>query len=330
MSEESEKNYGKVTEWPEQMLDVKFVSCADSSLQPMVYYDPKCGKKCPLLVGLHGWSRDYTHPSGAPFGSWCVDNDWAFIYPESRGSNHRPESLCSEQVVDDILSAVEYACKHADIDQDRIYLCGGPGGGHLALIMASRAPTIWAGASAWSPFWNLEEWWREIRHSQKFWKFARQIGGACGEEPGKSPEADHQYALRSPMTWLQHATDVPLDINAGINDGRRGSVAFRHALHAYRQVSSDPEMSAEDIEAFYKLIHPPAHLKENVSDPLYPKRLILRRHSGNARITVFDGTAQIIHNAALNWLALQRRGQPAVWSIKSLFALPRRNPTTIQ
>ena len=60
MSEESEKNYGKVTEWPEQMLDVKFVSCADSSLQPMVYYDPKCGKKCPRSPGPvagKSWSR---------------------------------------------------------------------------------------------------------------------------------------------------------------------------------------------------------------------------------------------------------------------------------
>ena len=328
MSEEHAKDYSKIMEWPDGMLDVSFKSTADNTRQPMAYYAPKT--KSPLLVALHGWSRDYTHPSGAPYAQWCVDNDWALVYPEFRGSNHKPESLCSEFVVDDILSAVEYACNHDHIDEDRIYLCGGPGGGHVALIMASRAPTLWAGATAWSPFWDLASWHREIKHSQKFWKFARQIGGACGGEPGKTPEADDQYKWRSPMSWLQYAGDVPLDINAGINDGRRGSVPFRHALHAYRQVSGDPALSEEDIENFYLKIHPPPHLKQDVKDPLYSKRLKFRRSHNNARITIFDGTAEILHESAMNWLALQRRGQKAVWSIKTLFAPRRRRPTTVQ
>jgi pimeloyl-ACP methyl ester carboxylesterase len=329
VSGEQGKDYSKMSDWPDGMLDVSFLSSADDSRQPMAYYAPEAGGKCPLLVALHGWSRDYTHPSGAPFAHWCVDNGWALAYPEFRGSNHKPESLCSEFVANDILSAVRYTCSHAEIDLDRIYLCGGPGGGHVALLMASRAPELWAGVSAWSPYWDLAEWWHEIRHSQKFWKFARQIGGACGGEPGTAPEVDEQYQWRSPRFWLQHATGLPLDINAGINDGRRGSVAFRHAVHAYRQVSGDPAMSEEDVETFYTRLHPPPHLKQQVRDPLYPKRLILRRNHNNARITVFDGTAQILHNAALNWLALQRRGQGAVWSIKTLFAPPRRGTTTV-
>ena len=37
---------------------------------------------------------------------------------------------------------------------------------------------------------------------------------------------------------------------------------------------------------------------------------IFRRASGNTRVTIFEGGHEIVHQAALNWLAKQRKGQP--------------------
>jgi len=47
----------------------------------------------------------------------------------------------------------------------------------------------------------------------------------------------------------------------------------------------------------------PPHLAGDWSDPLYGERRVLfRRQSGNARITLFDGGHEIIYGAALGWL----------------------------
>jgi hypothetical protein len=62
--------------------------------------------------------------------------------------------------------------------------------------------------------------------------------------------------------------------------------------------------------------------KQNVpflsaADPLYAsKPVLLRRRSGSARLTVFDGGHDIVHEAGLTWLEAQRRGGPAAWDVK--------------
>jgi len=50
----------------------------------------------------------------------------------------------------------------------------------------------------------------------------------------------------------------------------------------------------------------PQELLTDKSDPYYgDKRVLLRRQSNNARITIFDGGHEIIPNAALHWLQQQ-------------------------
>jgi hypothetical protein len=44
--------------------------------------------------------------------------------------------------------------------------------------------------------------------------------------------------------------------------------------------------------------------------------------SGNARVTIFEGKHQIIYLSALSWLAAQRKGQPAIWTIESPVKIP--------
>jgi hypothetical protein len=38
-------------------------------------------------------------------------------------------------------------------------------------------------------------------------------------------------------------------------------------------------------------------------------------------VTIFEGGHEIVHQAALNWLAMQRKGQPAVWDLKKFLPL---------
>jgi hypothetical protein len=43
--------------------------------------------------------------------------------------------------------------------------------------------------------------------------------------------------------------------------------------------------------------------------------------SGNTRVTIFEGGHEIVHQAALNWLAKQRRGQPPVWEVQEFIPI---------
>ena len=129
------------------------------------------------------------------------------------------------------------------------------------------------------------------------------------------------------MTWLPRAAGVPLDINHGIRDGRKGSVPFTHSLHAWNAVMSESKdniLPTAEIELFYKTQKLPAHpaFVAPEPDPLYGKRRpVFRRTEGNTRLTIFAGGHEIIHPAALNWLAAQRRGKPAVWELREIAEL---------
>jgi hypothetical protein len=53
----------------------------------------------------------------------------------------------------------------------------------------------------------------------------------------------------------------------------------------------------------------PKELRAQDPDPTYgDKRVLFRRESGAARITLFDGAHEIVHDAAFEWLeTLQKK-----------------------
>ncbi len=116
--------------WPEAVREIKYPSKADNTKQPALFYAPKVeAEQRPLLVGLHSWSSDYKQTMSVPYAKWCIEKKWNFIHPNFRGPNRRPEATGSELVVQDILSAVDYAKKNGAVDERRIYLVGASGGG---------------------------------------------------------------------------------------------------------------------------------------------------------------------------------------------------------
>ncbi|MDO5113151.1 MAG: prolyl oligopeptidase family serine peptidase [Planctomycetia bacterium] len=301
--------------WNAEVKTVFYTSSADNTEQPALFYAPETSDPVPLLVGLHTWSADYRQPN-TYFYHGAKKQGWAMICPNFRGSNTRPEACGSELAVEDIVSAVKYAQSRVAIDPNRIYLMGMSGGGHASMLLAGRHPEIWAGVCSWVGISDLAAWHRSTR--QKDLVYWKHLEKACGGAPGTSPEIDEQYRLRSPLTWLENARDVPLCINHGIHDGHTGSVPVSHAIWAFNRLAEPVRrLSDEQIRFFCENRKVPPELAAEVeNDPLYGKQTVLfRRSFQNVRLTIFEGGHGGVPNAGIEWLSRQIKGQKADWSV---------------
>ncbi|GAG09210.1 unnamed protein product, partial [marine sediment metagenome] len=104
------------------LMEIQYISSADESEQPAMFYAPDSKDGVPLVVALHTWSGNYRQRHHKAIEQWCVKNGWAYIHPDFRGPNRRPEATGSRLVVKDIVSAVEYAKEQTAIDASSIYL----------------------------------------------------------------------------------------------------------------------------------------------------------------------------------------------------------------
>lgn len=299
--------------WPTEVKGITYQSAADNTQQHCLVYDPHQDRSVPLLVALHTWSNDYRQPQ--PFyAQWCIQQGWAMIHPDFRGPNRTPDGCGSELAVQDVLSCVDEAQKTMNIDPDRIYLVGVSGGGHMALLLAGRAPERWAAVSAWCGIYDLAAWHQQTKAAGR--PYGQMLEVVCGGAPGTSEVVDSEYRLRSPASWLKKAVGLPLDIAAGISDGHSGSVPVSHSLHAYNKLATETDRIPEsEIVALAAEPRVPEELQRQLDDWLYGDNApVYRRVSGQVRVTLFKGGHQLLSNAALTWLAGQRKGAPANWN----------------
>jgi poly(3-hydroxybutyrate) depolymerase len=256
----------------------------------------------PLLVSLHSWSGDVEQRNQS-LEEATIAKGWIYLFPHFRGANQSPEACGSELAQQDILDAVTWAKKNYAIDESRTYLTGTSGGGHMTMLMAGRHPQVWAAASAWVGISDLAKW--HEKHA------AGRYGGmmrlSCGGAPGTSDEVDRQYRIRSPLTWLANAKDVPLDISAGVHDGHKGSVPIWHSLVAYNVVAranAAPVITDDEIAQLSgpnrRLVSPQD--SDRVVDSNFGRTIYLRRQAGLSRITIFEGGHEGITKATIAWL----------------------------
>lgn len=293
-------------EFPKEVRDIRYKSDADGTEQPALFYAPESKAPAPLLVSLHTWSFDYRQTMQISCAKWCVKNGWAYIQPDFRGPNTRPEATGSELAVKDITSAVDYAKSKANIDVKRIYLLGHSGGGYATLLMAGRAPDLWAAVSAWCPISDLTEWHQECVDRKI--AFSGDIEKSCGGNPAADAKAAEEARKRSAITYLEAAKKFSVDLNAGINDGHSGNpVPISQSLRAFNLLAPEKErLTEQQIKALTDKAAVPAELAFPGIDPAYGnKKVLFRRDSGNVRITLFDGGHEAIFNAGLEWLAKQ-------------------------
>ena len=298
--------------WAAELTTVQIPGKGES--QPARCYFPSetADKSIPLLVVLHSWSAGYEQTGFAEdCVAECERRTWAMIHPHFGGQNIRPEACASEQAVQDVLNAVAFARKQANIDAKRIYLVGTSGGGHMSLIMAGRHPELWAGVSAWVPISDLKAWHAEsVARKQKY---AANMESVCGGRPGDSAEVDTQYRNRSPITWLDRAKGVAIDINAGIDDGHTGSVPVSHSLIAFNQlakINGQPNQAfsptqVEDITVRRKIDIELTAV--GIAEPDRKHKILVRRNAGPARITLFAGGHEGDMPTAVRWLADQSK-----------------------
>lgn len=302
-------------EWPADVRQVEIPGSLGEIPQAALFWTAPGEAPAPLLVGLHTWSSRYLQTgSSLPYQEWCRRQGWHFIHPDFGGPNLTPRAMGSDAAVADVVRAVAWAKEHARVDPQRVYLIGVSGGGHMALLMAARHPELWAGVSAWCGIADIAQWHQDCRAEARFGRYADNIESALGGPPD-TPERRKEAARRSPVTWLAKARSIPLDIQAGVHDGRTGSVPFAHSLRAWNAVVGAP---AALPDAFVRDFYATQISGESAppADSLYGKRPpVFQRVHENTRVTLFEGGHEIIHTVALNWLAQQRQGQPAVWKV---------------
>ncbi|MCI5778370.1 MAG: prolyl oligopeptidase family serine peptidase [Lentisphaeria bacterium] len=298
---------------------IAFLSTGDSSMQPTLFSPARNSAPRPLAVCLHTWSADLSQPFDE-YMEQCEALDWHFLFPAFRGPNWTPEACGSPLVIADLESAVKFVCDRYAVDTERIYLAGGSGGGHAALLMAGTRPELFTAISAWCPITDLAAW-----HDQSLTRrneYAEHIRRACGGDPGCVRSAAQEAEKRSPLTYLGAAKNrVILDIAAGIHDGHTGSVPVSHSIDAFNLLAEEADrISPADEQYIVENERVPESLAFSGADPAFDagRRVLLRRISGKVRLTLFNSGHDMLHPAAFGFLAQQKRGMAPVWDSGTL------------
>ena len=303
-----------------ELQKITYLSEADASMQPALVCAAKGEEKRPLAVCLHTWSYDISRFYEDYLGK-CQERNWHFIYPLFRGPNWTPEACGSDLVVSDLECAVTYMKENYNVDESRIYLVGGSGGGHASILMAGRRPDLFTAIASYCPISDLAAWFKETyEKKQPSTKrdYDDHIFDACGGNPLTDERAAAEAKHRSPLTWLANAKGkVILDIETGIHDGHTGSVPISHAIRAFNVVAEEKDRISEaDIEFMVKNEQVPEHLRFEGHDAAYDSKhsVLLRRESGNVRLTLFEGTHEMLSSCAFGFLSRQVRGEKPDWS----------------
>jgi dipeptidyl aminopeptidase/acylaminoacyl peptidase len=292
-----------------QVEPIRIRSSLDGSQQRALWYDSGSRHARPLLVVLHSWSADYEQNLDIPFAEFAIGNDWVFVHPDFRGPNRRRQATASELAVQDVMDAVAFARGRAAVDPARIYLVGYSGGAMKALVLAGRHPEVWAGVAAWSPVYDIPDWYAYNRGRNGHYR--RTIAASCGGPPRPGTAAEAECRARSPYAHLARAAGrVPILIAHGMGDE---TVPLRHALDAYDALAAPEDRFSEHqrayIDTFGKLPPELRHAPPR-SDPLFDRAGVpirLERRSRAVTLVLHRGGHDMAYNAALRWLSQQRR-----------------------
>ena len=298
-------------ELPKQ-TKLETVSKLDGETQPILCWAPPeaMTQPTPLFVFLHSWSSDYRQDNTKWFTE-CVKHRWIWLHPNFRGINQSPKACGSKVARQDILDAIALARETWNVDEERIYMAGVSGGGHMSLLMAGHHPESFSAVSSWVGPTDLAEWHRFHMKNGKPQKYAQMIEASLGGPPGESADRDADYKDRSPVFHLHQTRDLPVSIWAGIEDGHSGSVPVSHSLRAFNAIAKGrgtkviSETTIQELVAKKPLSS--AQPEDAATDETLGRKIHLRRTSDPSMVTIFEGGHESIPTAAFEWLKKQKR-----------------------
>tara|TARA_B100000609_G_scaffold191540_1_gene180460 strand:+ start:75 stop:869 length:795 start_codon:yes stop_codon:yes gene_type:complete len=225
-----------------EMIEIQVKSTIDGSMEPSLFYCPDGLGKKTLVVGLHTWSMDRFNQVESML-PYCKERNWALLLPEFRGSNLPAKNnsvgkACSSiESRQDIIDATKFVVNNYPVDSDGIFLLGGSGGAHMALMMAAYKPDMWFAVSSWCPITDLDLWFQY--HINRKTPYAASIFACCGGAPGTSEEIDKQYHDRSPVSYVK---EIAKCNNVFVHHGRYDeSVPYEHTINLFKLIEShDP------------------------------------------------------------------------------------------
>ncbi len=271
---------------------VRIRSTVDDAIQH-AYFHAASETAAPLLVVLHSWSADYTQKD--PLAGFAIEADWNYIHPDFRGPNASPEACLSEKVIADIDDAITFAIEQTDADPDRIFVCGGSGGGLATLGVYLKSRHDLNTCQAWVPISDLVAWYHQsLRRGNKY---------AADILASTSPEGvlDHAECIkRSPLYWeIPPRPLARIEIYTGLFDGYKGSVPISHSLRFWNRLG----VAFAEEEATI----PPAKLVDLLTlnapqneegNTLGEREVVFEKEASFGSITVFDGKHEVLHAEA--------------------------------
>jgi pimeloyl-ACP methyl ester carboxylesterase/lysophospholipase L1-like esterase len=289
-------------------------SSLDGTMQPSLYWAPDRARSepTPLLVFLHSWSGDYRQDNSA-WQQEAVKRGWSYLHPNFRGVNRQPEACGSRFARQDVIDAIDALGQRVKVDPRRIYVAGTSGGGHMAMLMAAYFPERFAAVSAWVGIADLADWHDFHVKDVKPDRYAIMTRDSLGGPPGASPEVDAQYRERSPIYHLARSGNLPIELAAGVKDGKTGSVPIHHSLRAFNVIASSrnaalvPEADIDTLWNNGRLAQPQPG--DEAEDATLGRAVLLRRHAGSARVTIFDGGHEGLARPACEWLERHVRAE---------------------
>ena len=213
-------------------------STYDGTEQPSLYYKSASAEKRPLLVGLHTWSYDRFNQIGNMLPV-AEKYDYNLLLPEFRGRNkaanpHCTEACASVAAMQDIRDAIDWAIREGNADPAHVFLLGGSGGGHMALMMAGYCPEVFEVIGAFVPITDLKKW------SEQNAGYRPDVLVCCSE-------SEEEMMKRSPVSYIDSIARANVKIFHGKYDS---SVPVSHSLELFGMIMEKYPKSRVFLDIF--------------------------------------------------------------------------------
>ena len=189
--------------------EITFISTLDKSQQPAIIRKIETDEKRPLLVFLHSWSckRDNRLKENIAFADKLK---FHLLQPEFRGPNLTSNENCtqacaSKYAMQDVMDAIEFAIEYCNADSENVFLLGGSGGGHMALMMAGYAPERFKAIASYVPISDLNRW--QLNNKE----YRPHVLACCSN-------SEEEMLLRSPINYIENIAKANLKIFHGKYD----------------------------------------------------------------------------------------------------------------